>query len=81
MSKKEVTLFKLGFPVFTLAALALLILKLVGFEFSWLWIPFVWLFPLWLLVAILATVLVVALAVLIPVGIGFAIWWFGWGRK
>jgi hypothetical protein len=63
------TVIKSSFPAFTVAALTLLILKLCGFGFSWLWIPLVWLFPLWLLLGIILFIIAIVLAVGIPVGI------------
>lgn len=69
MSRSKKKLINIGIPVFTTAALALLVLKLVGFEFSWLWIPFVWLFPLWMFLALVALVLAVVVAFCVIVGI------------
>jgi hypothetical protein len=57
------TTIKYVFPVFTAAALTMLILKLCGFAFSWWWIPFVWFFPLWLCLSIILAILGIALAV------------------
>lgn len=59
------------FPIFTTAALVLLFLKLgdvASFgDISWLWIPFIWLFPL-VVVAIIFTIMVVGFVSVCLVG-------------
>lgn len=48
-------------PVFTLAALVLLILKLIGYNISWAWIIGVFLFPIVFGLIILALIFVVGI--------------------
>jgi hypothetical protein len=65
MNNQSKQVFKLGFPVFTAAALALLVLKLIGYSISWLWIFGIWLFPLMVILAIVFVILVVVFCVFV----------------
>jgi hypothetical protein len=72
MSKSR-TDIRFVFPLFTAAALTLLILKICGFTFSWLWIPAVWLAPAWIMLGIVLGIIGLILGVLAIVIVGIVI--------
>lgn len=80
MNNKETpkVILKIGFPIFTIIAGTLLILKVLGLaEVSW-WLIFgVWLAPLWLVLAFFAVVISILIVAAIICGIVFGLCYLG----
>jgi hypothetical protein len=69
-TKAPKVVLKVGFPIFTIIAGTLLVLKVIGVaDISWLFILGVWLAPLWIILGLIAAVLAILLVVAIIAGL------------
>jgi hypothetical protein len=77
-TKAPKVVLKIGFPIFTIIAGTLLVLKLIGVaDISWLLILGVWLAPLWIIIGILLCILAIIIAIGIVAGFVFVICYAG----
>ena len=75
-TKAPKVVLKVGFPIFTIIAGTLLILKVLGLaDVSWLLIVGVWLAPLWLVLAFILGVIAFLLLGAAVCAIAFVGWW------